>query len=130
MPKEGETKYIQEKHDKLALKALKKGDSLAAICVLFDISRDTLTEWMKEGGQYYKPTLSASIKIGLAHGQIWWEKQMKDNLLTIKGSSFNSTGWIFTMKNRFKDDYRDKVEEEKPSEQIFKIEFKDPNLPG
>jgi hypothetical protein len=79
------------------------GKSLAAVAVHYGVCRDTINEW-----RAVHPEFSAAIKAGLAASQQWWEdayqKQMIENP---GGSKLNTTGWIFTMKNRFREDYGD-----------------------
>jgi len=124
MPEQGETKYKKE-FDKIAYNLLKKGKSMAAICVEFDISRETLYTWIKPESQYFKESLSDSINKGRQASQLWWEDQMQNSLHLPKGESFNTTAWIFTMKNRFAEDYRDKVEAEINTKGTFGMVFKD-----
>lgn len=51
----------------------------------------------------------------------WEEKGMKGLMV---GKRFNSTTWIFNMKNRFKDDWMDKMVREDSSKIDQKIEHK------
>src|SRR5690606_39606725 len=68
-----------------------------------DICFETLNEWRKE-----KTDFSEAIKKAIRHSQGWWER------LGRVGASgqheINPTVYIFNMKNRFKDDWRDKQE--------------------
>lgn len=57
------------------------------------------------------PEFLQAVKEALRISQAWWEKQgRKATFGDIPG--FNATSYIFNMKNRFKDDWRDKVEQE------------------
>lgn len=82
------------------------GGTLAAMAEACDIHRETLNEWLK-----IHPEFSDAVKRGLQKAQVLWEeKGMKGAFGELDG--FNATGFIFNMKNRFKDDWRDKVETE------------------
>jgi hypothetical protein len=81
----------------------KDGKTLAEMAVEIGVDRDTVKEWRKE-----KPEFSAAIKRGLEHAQAWWER--KGRFATFESSGFNATSYIFQMKNRFKEDWRDRVE--------------------
>lgn len=52
---------------------------------------------------------SAAVKKAVGFSQGWWEKQGR---LSAVGQvdNFNATSYIFNMKNRFKEDWRDKHE--------------------
>ena len=57
------------------------------------------------------PEFSEAVKASLRKSQAWWERQGRK--ATFGGTDgFNATSFIFNMKNRFKDDWRDKVETE------------------
>lgn len=52
-----------------------------------------------------------AVKEALRHSQAWWESQGR--IATFGGcDGFNATSYIFQMKNRFKEDWRDKQETE------------------
>lgn len=56
------------------------------------------------------PEFSKAVKEALKASQMWWERKGRE--ATFKSEGFNATSFIFNMKNRFKDDWRDKVETE------------------
>lgn len=57
------------------------------------------------------PEFLQAVKEALRLSQAWWEKQGR--IATFGGfDGFSATSFIFNMKNRFKDDWRDKVEQE------------------
>lgn len=66
--------------------------------------RNTLYEWAKA-----HPDFQDAKKRGETQGQLFWEQKGLDGL-SLGGRNFNSTVWIFTMKNRF--GWRDKGEKE------------------
>ncbi len=82
----------------------KEGMGKAEIASNLGVSRETLHEWTKS-----KPEFSDAIKRAYEEALAWWEREgRKATFGGIKG--FNSTSYIFQMKNRFKDDWRDKID--------------------
>jgi hypothetical protein len=79
-----------------------EGKSKAQIAAALGISRETLHAWCK---QY--PAFSDAIKAAADLALAWWENAGQTNM-TRQG--FNATAFIFQMKNRFRDDYRDASE--------------------
>jgi len=81
-----------------------QGKSLTQIAVALGVSKDTLYTWVKE-----KPEFSDAIQKARAAAQAWWEERGQ---LATDGEipGFNATAWVFTMKNRFRDDYADRKE--------------------
>lgn len=83
-----------------------------------------------EAYQEKHPDFSDAVKAALRLSQAWWEKQGR--VATFGAHpGFNATSFIFNMKNRFKEDWRDKVEQEQSgaTEVVHKIvhEVIDPN---
>lgn len=88
-----------------------EGKTLAGMAEDLDIDRSTLNEWAER-----HPEFSRALKRGLQKAQAWWEEQGR--LATFGGfDGFNATSFIFNMKNRFKEDWRDKVEQEQTGQQ-------------
>ena len=82
------------------------GETLAGMAVACDVDRETINNWMAA-----HPEFSRAVKRGLLLSQVWWERQGR--LATFgKVDGFNATSYIFQMKNRFKEDWRDKVEQD------------------
>lgn len=70
------------------------------------IHYSTFDDW-----QNNNPEFSDAVKAAERISQGWWEKQGR--LATFGGcEGFNATSYIFNMKNRFKEDWREKVEQE------------------
>lgn len=87
-----------------------EGKTLASMANDLDIDRSTLNEWMEA-----HPEFSRAVKRGLEKAQAWWEDEGRK--ATFGGiSNFNATSYIFQMKNRFKEDWRDKHEVAGPGE--------------
>jgi len=80
----------------------KAGMGKAEIASQLGVCRDTLLEWSKG-----KPEFSDAIKRAEEESLAWWEKQGRT--ATFGGiDGFNPTSYIFQMKNRFRNDWRDK----------------------
>lgn len=96
------TKYDSKMCAKLAT-FMAKGFSFEAGCGHIGIHKDTGYEWVKKYSEF-----SDAKKDGEARGQAKLEQMAMDHLVGDKDTKFNSTVWIFMMKNRF--GWRDKVE--------------------
>lgn len=93
----------------------KEGATLAEMADALDIDRSTLNEWRDRHEEF-----SRAVKHGLDKAQAWWEREGRR--ATFGGhDGFNATAWIFNMKNRFRDDWRDKVETEHGGEVAHKV---------
>jgi len=103
MPPGRPTKYKPEFCD-VVVGVGEDGGTLAEMAEACDVDRSTINDWIDR-----HPDFSRAIKRGQQKAQIWWEKQGK--LATFGGiDGFNATSYIFNMKNRFKDDWREKQE--------------------
>jgi len=102
------TEYCQ-----IAVEILSRGDSLAAVCANLEICRPTLYTWMSE-----YPEFEAAVNRGKQAAQIIWEEIGKSG---IKGEikNFGGAPWIFTMKNRFREDYAEVKEEKSVSDSLI-----------
>ncbi len=84
-----------------AAQILSKGKSLAAVCSQLDIGRSTLYEWRDN-----HPEFKEALDRGLQKAQEHWEDIGEEGIMgDIK--NFGGAPWIFTMKNRFRDDYKE-----------------------
>ena len=83
-----------------------QGMTLAEMADAIGVTRETLRQWVND-----RPEFSSAVKEGLDKAQAWWERKGREATFgEIPG--YNATSYIFQMKNRFKDDWRDKVEQE------------------
>jgi len=82
----------------------KMGKSKAQIAAALGVSRQTLHNWAAAHPEFLDAVKSAH-DLALA----WWEDRGQESLTADK---FNATAFIFQMKNRFSEDYRDKQERE------------------
>jgi hypothetical protein len=97
-------KYKKE-YVKTAAKILADGKSKAAVCAALDISRRTFYDWCATHEEF-----NDAVDIGMQKCQAMWEEIGEHG---IKGNydKFGAAPWIFTMKNRFRDDYTDEKDE-------------------
>ncbi len=89
---------------------LSQGFRYQAFAGVVGVHIDTLYEWEKT-----HPEFSDAKKMGLGLNLYWWEKKAINHLLNEStpgagSTSLNSTVYIFNMKNRFPELYRDKQE--------------------
>lgn len=94
-------------HCKKAEEILATGKSLAAVCAHFSIARSTLYEWRDN-----HPDFKQAIERGLQKAQVYWEGIGHDGI-TGEIEKFGAAPWIFTMKNRFREDYKEEKDEKK-----------------
>ena len=80
-----------------------KGKSKAQIAAKLGVSRQTLDAWTK-----VHPEFLVAMKRAKDLEMAWWEEAGQDGILM--GKQFNATAFIFQMKNRFRADYLDRVE--------------------
>lgn len=80
----------------------KEGASKAEMALELGISRDSFNLYEKE-----KPEFSEAVKEAVSCAQGWWEKKGREAVFASK--DFNATAFIFNMKNRFKEDWSDRV---------------------
>jgi DNA-binding XRE family transcriptional regulator len=96
------TKYKPELCS-LVIKLGKEGASKTELACACGISRETMNQWEKSN-----PDFNSAVQVAVQHAQVWWEKMGRE--ATFGTEKFNATAYIFQMKNRFRDDYREKVE--------------------
>ena len=92
--------------------------TLASICCLLDICRDTLYDWKEK-----HPTFSYAIKKGTEYRKRNMEE--KGMLGMNQGKSFNAIPWLFLTKNMFPDEYKERQEVEvgNKGDETFKFAF-------
>lgn len=97
------TKYKPEFCD-IVIAVGEEGGTLIEMAEACDVHRETIRDWAK-----VHPEFSDAIKRSEQKAQVWWVRLGK--AATIGGvEGFNPTSYIFNMKNRFRDDWRDKHE--------------------
>lgn len=80
-----------------------EGEGMAEAAVALGICRDTFYRWMDQHQEF-----SDAVKDMRTRSQAWWER--KGRLGTFgETEGFSGVGFVFNMKNRFPEDWRDKV---------------------
>jgi len=108
MPAGRPTKYQPEYCDKV-IELAKEGASKAEMALELDICYATFDNWQNE-----IPEFLEAVKKAERISQGWWEREGRKATFG-KVEGFNATSYIFNMKNRFKHDWRDKVEQDHSS---------------
>ena len=110
------TKYKPDYCARL-VKHMSEGYSFASFAGTLGVNRDTLYEWVKK-----YPDFKEAKAIGTEASKFFWEK-IGINLATGL-SKGNVISWIFNMKNRFPDEWKDKVEDPQEAEIVREVSVK------
>lgn len=103
MPGGRPTKYKPEFCEVL-IECGAEGMGKAEMAAELGIHHSTFNAWIEE-----KPEFSAAVKEAVSRSQAWWEREGRKATFG-KTDGFNATSYIFNMKNRFPNDWRDKRE--------------------
>ena len=111
------TKYKREYCD-LVYQACKSGECLtiASICVMLEISRDTYYEWCSKYNDF-----SCAIKRGAEFRLNYMEQRGLKGMGM--GKQFNAIPWLFLLKNMFPNLYSDKKEIELGNKEDKEFKF-------
>lgn len=113
----GRPTIYEERFCEMLIEHMEKGFSYESFAGLIGVSKQTIYDWEKANPQFLD-----SKKIGVEKSRLFWETQGIEGVYTTEtfeqdenGSkstkkALNSSVWIFNMKNRFKDEWRDKQE--------------------
>ena len=82
------------------------GEGMAEAWAELGISRQTFYDWQKA-----HPEFLDAVNGMKARSQAWWERNGRLATFGMRDEAFNATAFIFNMKNRFGEDWRDKVEQ-------------------
>lgn len=116
----GRPSLYKPEYDQMLIDHMATGLSFESFAAITDTCKDTLYEWAK-----VHPSFSDAKKKAVQKCRLFWEKLGVDHILNIsetskssdgsnysKSKSLNASIWIFNMKNRFKDEWREKQETE------------------
>lgn len=98
------TKYRKNMAKKV-VEVMKGGGSKTEVAAELNISKETLYQWADPKSTYFKQEFSDAITIGLVHAQSYWEKLLREVANDRKNG--NATLIIFSLKNRFKEEWAD-----------------------
>lgn len=104
------TEY-DKKFCELLIQHRKEGLSFESFGAVAGVCRHTLYEWAKNHQDF-----ADAKKIAEQECLMFWEKSGVRGMNM--GKDFNAPVWIFSMKNRFPDLWRDKIENEQPQTTI------------
>ena len=92
-----------------AIEIMKGGGSRREVCLDLSICYQTFLDWLNPAKSNHQPDFLEAVKLGDSLCQAWWEKQGR--IGTFGGiEGMNATMYQFNMKNRFKEEWRDKQE--------------------
>jgi hypothetical protein len=91
----------------MAVSILGAGKSIARLASSLGVCRETIYEWREK-----HPEFDKAFKQGKEAAQAYWEDIGEDGVMGIT-KNFSASAWIFTMKNRFREDYRDDKDDKK-----------------
>jgi hypothetical protein len=98
----GRPSKFKEEFCQLVIDCGREGMSKAEMSAEIGINYDTFDRWQNE-----IPQFTEAVKEAVRLSQAWWEKNGR--IATFGGhEGFNATSYIFQMKNRFPQDWRDK----------------------
>lgn len=98
-PSKYDPKYCEE-----SIEYLRQGFSVTALAGHIGVARSTIFKWAEENEEF-----SDALKTGQAMAAAFWERTLLNVALTGEG---NATAAIFGVKNRSREDWRDKTETE------------------
>jgi len=96
------TVYDEERCCQIVIECGRNGQTLAEMASALGVDRATVADWREK-----HPAFSRAVKRGLEEAQAWWERKGREATFgAVPG--FNAVSWIFNMKNRFTDDWKDR----------------------
>lgn len=94
-----EESMIAQVYEHMAL-----GNSIVQLCVKLKICPKTFYAWCNPQDKAFIPEFAEAVEYGRLLTQDWWERTGQQGL---HQKVFNSSTYIFMMKNRFKSEYGD-----------------------
>ena len=106
----GRPSKYDPKYCDMIIEHMEGGLSIESFGGVVDVSKSTIYEWIDNFSEF-----SDSVKTGTEKSRLFWEKAGVKGLFNrsesgVGSESFNTANWIFNMKNRFRDEWRDKQE--------------------
>lgn len=98
-PSKYDPAYCEVAYNKLA-----EGFSVLGVAAEIGVNKTTLYEWADK-----HPAFSNALKAGQQAAAAWWEDRLREIAM---GKDGNATAAIFGLKNRARDEWRDKTETE------------------
>jgi hypothetical protein len=111
------TEYKQE-YCEMLINHMEQGLSFESFAGLIGVWKQTLYNWTEQF-----PEFLDAKRVGTDKSRLWWERTGHAGMfMGGKDNPFNSTIWVFSMKNRF--NWKDKTEvTEKPLKTMSKEEL-------
>lgn len=100
-PTDYESRFCQ-----MLIDHLSEGLSFESFAAIVGVTKKTLYNWRDAN-----PEFLHSKEIGTEKSRLFWEKLGRDNIINSE-TSLNTGVYVFNMKNRFPDEWRDKQERE------------------
>lgn len=117
----GRPSKYDPKYCEMVIDHMSKGLSFESFAGFLGVNRDTVYEWAVKHKEF-----SDAKTVGLEKCRLFWEKLGIGYIISKSSRSLNSSVYIFTMKNRFPKEWRDRQEVEHSGELSgFKIEIVD-----
>ena len=91
---------------------LAAGKSIARVATNLKVSRETIYAWERK-----HPEFAQAMRNGRNAAQARWE-DIGEEGITGGIKNFSATAWMFTMKNRFREDYKEDKEAKSTSETL------------
>lgn len=98
----GRPSKYDPKYCDIAVEFLRDGYSVTALAGKIGVARSTVFKWAEENEEF-----SDALKTGQALAALFWEDRLRDVAMTGEG---NATAAIFGVKNRSREEWRDKHE--------------------
>lgn len=98
----GRPSKYDPKYCDMAVEFLRDGYSVTALAGKIGVARSTVFKWAEENEEF-----SDALKTGQALAALFWEDRLRDVAMTGEG---NATAAIFGVKNRSREEWRDKHE--------------------
>ena len=96
----------------VAEQLLREGKSIARVATNLGVCRETIYDWRDK-----HPEFAQAFKRGKDAAQAHWE-DIGEAGICGGVKNFSATAWMFTMKNRFREDYKEDKEAKTVSESI------------